>query len=138
MDLKEIVIKKNGKWYFGQAEMFRRKILKILAENIHREADGSYCIKLADDINPITVEDVPFYATGYQELEDGRIQLVFHDLQELILDKEVKLTLKGDVPYISFKWEADTRLSRGVYWKLSDYFDFREDEIYILPPVAKQ
>lgn len=138
MDLKEIVIKKNGKWYFGEAEMFRRNILRILAEHICKEQDGSFCIKLADDINPITVEDVPFYATGYEEMADGGIKLVFHDLQEMILDHEIQLTLKGDVPYISFKWESDTRLSRGVYWKLSDYFDFREDEVYIVPPFTKR
>ncbi len=134
MDLKEIVIRKDGKWYFGGAEMFRRNILNILAANIHKEEDGSYCIKLGDDINPITVEDVPFLATGYIEGEDGTIKLRFHDLQELILDHELKLFLKGDVPYISYKWENDTRLSRGVYWKLSDFFEFRGDDIFIVPP----
>lgn len=133
MDLKEIVIRKDGKWYFGRAEMFRRNILNILATNIQKEEDGSYCIKLGDDVNPITVEDVPFLATGYIE-EDGSIKLRFHDLQELVLDREFKLCLKGDVPYISYKWENDTRLSRGVYWKLSDFFDFRGDDIFIIPP----
>lgn len=136
MELTEIIIKKDGKWYFGQAEMFRRNILNILARNIERQDDGSYCIKLGDDINPITVEDVPFLATGYVEDEDGRVKLCFHDLQEMPLLHELKLYLKGDVPYISFRWEADTRLSRGVYWKLSEFFDFRGEEIYIVPPGA--
>ncbi|QGT98865.1 hypothetical protein SYNTR_0272 [Candidatus Syntrophocurvum alkaliphilum] len=133
MDIKEIVIKSNGKWYFGESEMFRREILKLLASNITKNDDGTYSIVLGEETNPITVEDVPFYATGITE-ENDKIKLRFHDLQEIILDKEMKLTLKGDVPYIDFKWEADTRLSRGVYWKLSDYFDFRGDEIYIVPP----
>ena len=133
MDLTEIRIKENGKWYFGQAEMFRRNILNILAANIQKMDDGSYCIKLGDDINPIVVEDAPFLATGIVE-DEGKIKLVFHDLQEMELNREVKLYLKGDVPYISYRWEADTRLSRGVYWKLSEYFDFRGDEIYIVPP----
>lgn len=134
MDLKEIVIRKDGKWYFGQAEMFRRNILNILATHIEKIEDGGYCIKLGNDINPITVEDCPFLANGYIEEDDGRVKLRFHDLQEFPLDHELKLTLKGDVPYIDFKWPADTRLSRGVYWKLSDFFDFRGDEIYIVPP----
>jgi hypothetical protein len=133
VDLTEIIIRKDGKWYFGNAEMFRRNILNILASNIHKEDDGSYAIKLGDDINPITVEDVPFLAVGICE-ENGFFKLVFHDLQELILDHEFKLTLKGDVPYISYKWPADTRLSKGLYWKLSDYFDFRGDDVYIVPP----
>lgn len=138
MDLTEIVIKENGKWYFGQAEMFRRNILNILAQHIEKSADGTYGIRLGDDFNPLTVEDVPFLATGYSE-EDGRIKLTFHDLQEMYLEGEIPLFLKGDVPYISFRWEADTRLSRGVYWKLSQYFRFQGDEVFIaIPALQKQ
>jgi hypothetical protein len=136
MDLKDITIKSDGKWYYGGAEMFRRNILNILASHIEREEDGTYCIKLGDDVNPINVEDVPFMAIGYMETEEG-IKLRFHDLQELLLDHEFKITFKGDVPYISYRWEADTRLSRGIYWKLSDYFDFRGDDVYIVPPKGK-
>ncbi|MDD2619063.1 MAG: DUF1285 domain-containing protein [Syntrophomonadaceae bacterium] len=134
MDLKEIIIREDGKWYFGGAEMFRRNILNILASHIEKTGDGSYCIKLGEDINPITVEDCPFLATGYIEEVNGKVKLRFHDLQEFALERELKLTLKGDVPYIDFKWEADTRLSRGVYWKLSEFFDFRGEDIYIIPP----
>lgn len=138
MDLTEIVIKENGKWYFGQAEMFRRNILNILAKNIEKSSDGTYGIRLGDDFNPLTVEDVPFLASGYSE-DDGRIKLTFHDLQEMYLEGEIRLVLKGDVPYISFRWEADTRLSRGVYWKLSQYFRFQGDEVYIsIPALQKQ
>lgn len=134
MEGKPITIRRNGKWYFGEAEMFRRNIVNILAVNIHRNEDGSYYIRMGEDINPLAVEDVPFYATGYVEQEDGSVKLVFYDLQEFVLDDEIKLTLKGDVPYISYKWENDTCLSRGVYWKLSDFFDFRGDDIYIVTP----
>ena len=134
MEGKPISIRKNGKWYFGEAEMFRRNVVNVLATNMHKHEDGSYYIRLGEDINPLGVEDVPFYATGHVEQADGSVKLVFHDLQEFLLPHEVKLTLKGDVPYISYRWENDTRLSRGVYWKLSDYFDFRGDDIYIVVP----
>lgn len=137
MDLTEITIRKNGKWYFGEAEMFRRNILNILAQHIEKAEDGSYGIRLGSDFNPLTVEDVPFLASGYSE-EDSRIKLTFHDLQEMYLEGEVRLILKGDVPYISFRWEADTRLSRGVYWKLSQYFQFRDDEVYIAVPALQE
>ena len=133
MDYQEIKITRDGKWYFGDAEMFRRNILHILAKNINRDETGAYYIEMGEELNPLMVEDVPFLATGIIE-EDGRpIKLVFHDLQEMELEHELKLYLRGDVPYISFRWPADTRLSRGVYWKLSDYFDFRGEEIYIVP-----
>ncbi|MDD4803072.1 MAG: DUF1285 domain-containing protein [Syntrophomonas sp.] len=131
--IQDITIRKNGKWYFGQAEMFRRQILNVLAVNLHRNPDGNYFIQMGDDENPVIVEDVPYLATGILE-DEKQMKLVFHDLQEMPLDHELKLYLKGDVPYITFQWEADTRLSRGVYWKLSNYFELRGDEIFIVPP----
>ena len=137
MELKEIRIKKDGKWYFGGAEMFRREIVNILSSNIFQKEDGSYHIQLEEDSNPIVVEDVPFFATGIVEGEDNQLTLSFHDLQKFTLDREMPLILKGDVPYISFKWHADTRLSRGVYWKLSDYFEFRGEDVFIVPPGVK-
>ncbi len=134
MDIQEITIRADGKWYFGGAEMFRRPILNILASNINRDGEGNYYIKMGVDVNPITVEDVPFLATGIIENEDQTFTLVFHDLQEMPLNKRMKLTLKDDIPYIDYKWVADTRLSRGLYWKLSDWFEFAGHEIYIDPP----
>ncbi|NLU48475.1 MAG: DUF1285 domain-containing protein [Syntrophomonadaceae bacterium] len=113
--------------------MFRRNIVHLLAVNIDRKEDGTYRIVLGNETTDIDVEDVPFYATGIQETEDGTIKLVFHDLQEYEIKEETRVYFKGDVPYISYRWPADTRLSRGIYWKLSDYFDFRGDEVYIVP-----
>ena len=137
MEAQEIRIGKDGKWYFGGAEMFRRNILNVLAKNMERTVDGAYFIQMGEDVNPLVVEDVPFLATGIYD-DEMPMKLRFHDLQEIVLEHELKLYLKGDVPYISFRWEGDTRLSRGVYWKLSDYFDFRGDEVYIVPPGARQ
>lgn len=134
MDIQEITIKANGKWYFGEAEMFRRPILNILASNINRDEEGNFYIKMGEDINPIIVEDAPFLATGIMENEDRTFTLVFHDLQEMPLNRRMKVTLKEDIPYIDYKWTADTRLSRGLYWKLSDWFEFAGNEIYIDPP----
>lgn len=132
MEQQEIRIKKDGKWYFGGAEMFRRKIVNVLAQNIQRDASGQYYIQMGQETNPLVVEDVPFYATGIME-EHLPIKLVFYDLQEMLLDHEMKVYFNGNVPYISFRWEGDTRLSRGVYWKLFDYFEFRGEEVYLVP-----
>ncbi len=128
-----ISIRKDMKWYYGEAEMFRRPIIHILAQNIQRDENGNYCIQMQNDFCELTVEDVPFYAIGLNEESEPQ-KLVFYDLQELPLDHELKLTFKGDIPYIRFRWEADTRLSKSMYVKLSDYFDFRGEEVYIVPP----
>lgn len=137
MEYQEIKITREGKWFFGEAEMFRRNILQILAKNINRDDNGFYFIEMGSERNPLIVEDVPFLAVGIVEEDEQPVKLVFHDLQEMVLNHELRLYIKEDVPYISYRWPADTRLSRGVYWKLSDYFDFREDEVYIVPPAAR-
>jgi hypothetical protein len=133
LEAQPISIRKDNKWYLGETEMFRRDILKILAANIVRGEEGGYAIRMGAEYNPITVEDAPFLAQGIY-VENGKLILVFHDLQEMALEGEYKLYFKGDVPYVTFRWEGDTRLSRGVYWALSDYFEFREDGVFIVAP----
>ena len=133
MERRPIAIGRDGKWYFDGAEMFRLDIVNILAVNTYRDEDGGYYIRLGEDVNPLIVEDVPFFAARCEEQEDGRMKLIFHDLQEFIITEPLKLALKGDVPYITYKWESDTRLSRGVYWRLSKRFRFDNDEVYIMP-----
>jgi hypothetical protein len=132
LEIQPIRIRKDNKWFLGEVEMFRRNILKILAAKIIRDEAGGYAIQMGEEINPITVEDEPFLAQGIYE-ENGKKILLFYDLQEMVLDHECKLYFKGDVPYITFRWPGDTRLSRGLYWALSDYFEFRGDEVYVAP-----
>ena len=135
---QDIRIDRNGKWFFGEAEMFRRSILNVLARNIERDETGQYYIRMGEEQNPLIVDDVPFTAIAIMEQEE-LLTLRLYDLQEMPLTEPCRLFFKDDVPYISFRWEADTRLSRGVYWKLSDYFEFRtnpegEEIVYIVPP----
>jgi len=134
MERTPITIKKDGKWYFGEAEMFRRDIVNHLAVNTFRHEDGSYYIRIGEEVNPLIVEDVPFFAIVYEEQEDGKVKLIFHDMQEFIIESPVKITLNGDTPYISYKWENDTKLSRGVYWGLSKHFQIDNEEVCIVPP----
>lgn len=139
MDLNKIeqtsiTIDKDGIWYYEQAEMFRKDIVHILAVNIHRTEFGDYYIQMGKERRALHVEDAPFYAAGYEEQTDGSIKLIFHDLQEYVLGKKTKLHFKDGVPYISYKWENDTKLSRSVYWKLSDFFDVRGDDVFIVIP----
>ena len=133
MERRPIAIRNDGKWYFDGAEMFRLEIVNLLAANTHRDDDGNYYIRLGEDVNPLIVEDVPFLAVRCELLEDGGIKLFFHDLQEFVLTEPVKLGFKGDTPYVTYKWTNDTRLSRGVYWRLSKYFHFEGDEVFVKP-----
>lgn len=134
MDINEIRIRKDGKWYADHTvEMFRRNILNILASNIERDADGQYIIRMGTEEFPLAVDDVPFLANGIYD-KDGQLTLRFYDLQEIPLDHPLKLILKDDIPYITYRWPGDTKLSRGIYYRLSEYFQFVGDNVYIVPP----
>lgn len=137
MDINEIRIRKDGKWYADRTvEMFRRNILNILARNIERTDNGDYFIRMGEEEFPLVVEDVPFFANGIMEKE-RQLTLRFYDLQEMPIIQPIKLILKDDIPYISYRWPGDTKLSRGVYYKLSDYFQFEGDDVYIVPPAQE-
>lgn len=133
MYVTEIRIGRNGKWYANGNEMFRLPIVNLFARHLERDENGGYYIHLREETFPVVVEDAPFYAIGIDESQED-LTLVFHDRQEMKITEPMKIHFAGDVPYITFRWEGDTRLSRGVYWKLSEYFEQRGDDIYIVPP----
>ena len=130
--INEIRIARNGKWYANGAEMFRLPIVNLFATHLERDENGGYYIHLGQETHPVVVEDSPFYVIGIDESKE-KLTLVFHDRQEMEITEPVKVYFDGDVPYISFKWEKDTKLSRGTYWKLSEKFEHRGDEVYLVP-----
>jgi formate dehydrogenase subunit beta len=49
--LNEIVIRRDGKWYYNNAEMFRRNIVNLLAVNIDKQEDGNYIIAMGNEVS---------------------------------------------------------------------------------------
>lgn len=133
MLLREIRIKRNGKWYANDAEMFRRQILNILATHLVKNDEGQFYIHLDQDTFPVVVEDVPFLVVGAY-LKNGSIALVFHDLQEMVVDRKIPVYFREDTPYITFKWEKDTRLDRSAFWMISDYLVESGNQVFLVPP----
>lgn len=134
MLITEIRIKKNGKWYANDAEMFRKPILNLFANNLLRDDLGQYKIHLNQKTFPVVVEDVPFFAM-YARLHDDKIIFVLHDEQELVIDKTVPLLLKDSVPYVSMRWEFDTRLSRSAFWMINEYLVEDGNVLLLVPPI---
>lgn len=133
MILKEIRIKRDGKWYANDNEMFRKPILNIFATHLCRDEEGQFFIKLNDETFPVVVEDVPFLVVD-AHIKDGAIVLVFHDQQEMVVDHEIPVHFKGDVPYVSYRWEKDTRLDRSAFWMISNFLVEKNGQIYLVPP----
>jgi len=131
--VQEIRIKRDGKWYADDRLMFRKPIVKLFAMNLERDDEDRFYIHLNQETFPVVVEDVPFTATEAY-IDEGAIVLVFYDEQETRLEDETPLHFRGDTPYLSFKWENDTRLSRSAFWMVSNYLVEKGGRVYLIPP----
>ena len=133
MSVQEIRIKNDGKWYADDRLMFRKPIVKLFASNLERDSENRFYIRLDQETFPVAVEDVPFLALEAY-LDNGAIVFVFYDEQEMRVEEEVPLMFKEDTPYLSFKWENDTRLSRSAFWMVSNFLAERDNQVFLVPP----
>ncbi len=133
MAVQEIRIKNDGKWYADDRIMFRKSIVKLFAINLKKDEQDQFHIHLNQETFPVAVEDVPFMAMEAY-IDGGAIVFIFYDEQEMRIEVETPLVFKGDVPYLSFKWDNDTRLSRSAFWMVSDYLVERENQVFLIPP----
>lgn len=133
MNLQEIRIKRDGKWYANNAEMFRMQIVNLFARNLVKDVVGRFFIELNQETFPVIVEDVPFIAVD-AHIDDGTIVFTFHDEQIMIVSEETMVTFKDDTPYLTYRWVDDTKINRSAYWMISEYLVEREGNIYLIPP----
>lgn len=113
-------IKENGRWYWGDAEIFRPEILTLFASHLVWREDG-YFVEMQGQSFQVTVEDVPFVIDSVWE--DGN-----HLRARLVDTREVafpagEIYLKQGKPYASLARPLDTKLSRNAYWQLSRFLD---------------
>jgi hypothetical protein len=133
VSVQEIRIKNDGKWYADDRLMFRKPIVKLFAMNLERDNGNGFYIRLNQETFPVTVEDVPFLAAEAY-IDEGAIVFVFYDEQEMRVEEEIPLMFKEDTPYLSFKWENDTRLSRSAFWMVSNFLVERNNQVLLIPP----
>lgn len=113
-------IARDGTWYADETEMERRDIVSLFAAHLERE-EGGYVVRLGSDGMPVEVEDVPFVVAEIIPAENGlRARLV--DGREVELPPG-PVYLVRDVPYLTLRWERDTKLSRGAWWQMVSHLD---------------
>ncbi|MGE5544589.1 MAG: DUF1285 domain-containing protein [Bacillota bacterium] len=133
MSVQEIRIKNDGKWYADDRLMFRKPIVKLFATNLHRDNEDQFFIRLNQETFPVVVEDVPFLAVDAY-VDGGGIVLVLYDEQEMRIDEETPVVFKDKVPYLSFRWKNDTRLSRSAFWMVSNFLVEKNNRVFLIPP----
>lgn len=121
-------IDRNGVWYFhGESNpgpMRREALVKLFADKALKFQDGKYVLATPFESYDVEVEDVPFIVTGFEEKEDGSINLTTNIGDEIELSEQHKIYLRQpdfvdiDLPYIDIRENMPARLSQTV----RDYF----------------
>jgi len=132
MESSDILIDKDGIWYYRGAHMFRKDILCIFFEHLNIDENGNYFIELNGEIYYIDVEDTPFVVTAVYKTtspDNGyeQIEVLLSDDQMEILDMDSLFIGKDNVIYCRIKnGKFAARFVRKSYYQLAEYIE--EDE----------
>ncbi len=85
----DLRIDRDGRWYANGLQVVHEKIFDLFCKSLIRE-NGTYFIRIGEQINPVIVEDVPFSVRGLyvENTEDGNdiIRLLLNDGRTIDLD----------------------------------------------------
>ncbi|TDA70114.1 MAG: DUF1285 domain-containing protein [Clostridia bacterium] len=116
--MTEMRIKADGKWYWGDNEIFRPEILRLFASHLVRRESG-YFIEMNGQTYPVTVDDAPFVADAVWP-EGAELQMRLVDTRVLPFPPG-EIMLRDGKPYTSLDQPGDIRLSRAAFWQLAPY-----------------
>lgn len=146
----EIKIDKEGVWYYNGAEMFRKDILAVFFENLHRDESGRYYVQLGSDMSYLKVEDTPIVVKSVHEIpdpdtpqgtpDDGRGEIGIF-LSDSSLEKVDLASLRmgeGNVLYCSLKRGFPARFTRAAWYQIAEKIQFDENEGYFIPSNGKK
>jgi uncharacterized protein len=135
----DIMIDRNGVWYYRGAEMFRKEIVYFFYEHLKRDETGRYLIELDDDRCYVDVEDTAFvvhavYRTSTNGEYGDSIDLLLSDGTREALNAKSMRIGKSEIPYCTVKNQRfEARFSRAAYYQLAAFiaYDDERDAYYI-------
>lgn len=127
----EIRIDKDGIWYFHGEEMKRQDIVQYFYQNLKKDSDGNYLIKIGNDCCLVNVEDTPYVIRSVAvscSKYDGQpcIEMSLTDGSSEELNHDTPLwTGDGNVMYCRVKrGEYAARFSRSAYYQLCEHAEY--------------
>jgi len=116
-----LTIKADGQWFYQGSIFKRMALVKLLASVLKKEQDEYFLVTPVEKIK-ITVEDVPFVITQWQENEQGEIIVATQTDDEFVLGDEHQLKLHDDGQvYASVRRNLWGRVHRNVYYQWIDH-----------------
>lgn len=128
----DIRIDKEGTWFFRGAEMFRKDIVRLLADNMSRDEKGRYLIEYNGERCWLEVDDTPFAVRSVtavpEAISRGEYLIKLNEGSEELLDAETLWIGESNVMYCLVRRRAfAARFTRAAYYQLAAFIDYDED-----------
>jgi len=121
-----IMIDKEGKWYYKGAPMIRKDICLFFYEHLVRDSKGRYLLHIGDEKCYLEVEDTPFVVIRVDVGVDFTILL--NDRTQEVLRLGTLWIGKDNVLYCKVKDNNyDARFNRPSYYQFANYITYDEE-----------
>jgi uncharacterized protein len=136
----QIRIDKEGVWYYGENEIFRKEIVLLFYENLTQDQSGRYLIVLGNERCYVEVEDAPFVVKSVdRKIPESKnrelICLHLSDESREPLDPDTLWVGRENVLYCSIRNASLTaRFSRAAYYQIANYIEYdTAKDAYFIP-----
>jgi hypothetical protein len=136
-----IRINKEGIWYYGNKEIWRKEISMLFYDNLKLDNSGRYLIELGNEKCYIEVEDAPFVVKAVRrernETTHGNTEVIYLHLSDDKFEPLDLNTLWVSAENILYCFIKDAvfkaRFSRQSYYQIADYIEYNDknDEYFI-------
>lgn len=112
---------RDGRWYADGQPIENQRIARLFSQSVHRTADGSYELRVAEERAAITVDDTPYVVTGATVDADETAWIDLNDGSREALDPRTLAVGADDVLYCRVKDGREAaRFLRPAYYQLAD------------------
>ena len=112
---------RDGRWYADGQPIVNPRIARLFSQSVHRTADGSYELRVAEERAKITVDDTPYVITGAAVDEAGTAWIELNDESREALDPHSLVVGEDEVLYCRVKAGSEpARFLRPAYYQLAD------------------
>ena len=112
---------RDGRWYADGQPIANPRIARLFSQSVHRAADGSYELRIAEERAPITVDDTPYVVTGAAVDATGTTWIDLNDETREALDPHSLAVGADEVLYCRVKHGRErARFLRPAYYQLAD------------------
>ncbi len=132
----EMRIARDGTWYYKGGPIGRKRLVKLFASVLRREADGTYWLVTPVERGRIEVEDAPFVAEEVAERGSGpeRTLALRTNMDEWVeagADHPLRIMHDPDTgapnPYILVREGLEARLTRSAFYHLVEMAETARD-----------